>query len=473
MSTLNTEAQAHLDGWYPGLAYAPGPTCRKFIRSNARRHLLRTANQVGKTMAGAKKMDNWCLANADKVFAVLVADLENLYKEVCEKIHAVITATELIPATKYTKGKGYYTYGAKGIQYKNGTRVLFRTGKGPLQGLESFSADAGWIDEVPSPDHYGAFIRGVHGPCWVTFTPIGRDPKWFRAKVEGDPETGEEPEEKWEQDVAVMSKEECPWKEQWEVDEDIRKIDIFQRPQRVRGEWEGPTEARRLTAFGAYSVVGESLSPEHENAWYLEWRERTSWWSTTSFDHGENAGKEFALLFRWDAERVVVIDEYINTNATNPTEDAKHTVAMLKRRGVPMARVKRWLGDANSAGKGSVGESVNQMLGKALSGCLGLHPGAIHVRVPNKGKGSVEYGLQVINIAFEARELFIHERCRRLIRCVRHYQATKGPREPEKDGIDTLRYGGVDILCNSQRPSTKLYAGGMPTMKRGGFGQRR
>ena len=450
---LESEAAALLNGWYPGLAYLPGPKLGAFIEDPGRRLLARSASQVGKTRAGAKKMDNWCLANPGQVFGVLIADLQNHYAEVCVKIEETITLPALDPATTYTEGKGYYIHGKKGIKYANGARVLFRSGSGPVQGLESFSARAGWVDEVPNRAHYNAFMRGIHGPVWVTFTPIGRDPRWFRAKVEGDPDTGEKPEEVWVQHVAALSREECPWRTEEEIAEIVAKTDPYERAQRLFAAWEGPTESRRFTAFTNHSITDEDLE---DNAW-----------STISGDHGESAGKEFFVLIRWTKDRVVVTDEYVNPTATKPMEDAQGIVAMMKRRGVPYARVKRWLGDANSAGKGNVGESVNGMLGAALASCFGI-AGRVPIVVPAKGKGSVAYGEQVMNIAFDAQELWVHRRCVKFIACLRHYQAT-GPRDPDKDGIDGGRYGIVDVLCNSGRPSTKLYAGGMPKLRFGGW----
>lgn len=451
---LESEAAAILSGWYPGLGYSPGPTVQAFIESTDRRVLLRAASQAGKTCGAAKKMDNWCLANPGEVFAVLIADLDNHYAEVCAKIAEVITVPELAQATSYIDGRGFYTHGSRGINYRNGARVLFRSGSGPPQGLESFSARAAWVDEVPKRANFNAFMRGLHGPMWVSFTPIGRDPRWFRIKVEGDPETGEKPDEHWVQCVAQLSVEECPWRTQADIDEMVAKTDPYERAQRIRAEWEGPTEARRFTAFTERSITDEDLGP--------------SAWATVSGDHGEGAGKEFFLLIRWTATRVVITDEYVNPVATVPMADAKSIVAMLKRRDVPYARVKRWLGDANSAGKGNVGESVNGMLGAALASCYGL-PGRVGVAVPKKGAGSVDYGEQVMNIAFESQEVAVHRRCVKLIRCLRHYQAL-GPRDPEKHGIDGTRYGLVDVLCNSGRPSTRLYAGGMPTLSFGGWG---
>jgi len=443
-----------LADWYPGLAYCPGPTLARFIASPDRRILARAASQVGKTQAGAAKMDAWCLVHHDTVFGVLVADLQNHYGEVCAKIAQVITEPELDPATHYADGRGYYVHGKPGIRYRNGTRVLFRSGTGPVQGLESFSAGAAWIDEVPQKTHYNAFMRGIHGPVWVTFTPIGRDPAWFRRRVEGDLATGEPPEERWTQFVAPLSQAECPWRTPEQVAEMVAKTDPFERAQRIRAEWEGPTEDRRFTALRADSVTTEDLGVDA--------------WATWGIDHGEVAGREFGVLLRWDQKSVVVSDEYVNPVATKPAQDAQGIVAAMQRRGVPLPRVRRWLGDANSAGKGNVGESVNAMLGRAISSCLGAGPTSVAVVVPRKEAGSVELGEQIINIALDSGELRIHERCVHLLRCLRHYQAL-GPRDPEKHGIDALRYALVDVLCHSGRPSTRLYAAGAPVLSFGGY----
>lgn len=445
MDDLEGSAEALLGSWHGALTYRPGPTCSAFIASDGRRDLLRAPNQIGKTRAGARRADRWSLAHPGGVFGVLVADLVNAYPEFCAKVHETISLPELDPATTYTENKGFTLHGRHGLRYRNGARWLFRTGSGPLQGLEVFSAHAGWIDEVPTPAHYSAFVRGVHGPLWVTFTPIGRDPKWFRRKVEGDPDTGEPPEEQWRQFVPELSVRECPWRTPAQIAEMIAKVDPVYRPQRCRGEWDGPTLARRFTAFTDESIVDDL--PTGGGPWHYSW----------GIDHGEGAGKEFAVLIAWNSKHVVVLDEYVNADATRPDTDAEGILAVMARRGVAVAQVRHWRGDANSAGKGSVGESVNAMLGRAIGMRLGW-PGPVAISAPHKGPGSVDAGEQMMNVALDAREMLVHRRCRKFIHAIWHYQAT-GPNDPDKHGIDGARYALVEILTASNRPSTRLYAG--------------
>lgn len=430
---------------YPGAFYSPGPTISRFIASRHYRDLLRAPNQVGKTLAGAKRADAWSLMHPGSVFGVLVADLENHYPELSVKVAEVITWPEIDPATIYVDGRGFYLHGRRGIRYKNGVRWLFRSGGGPVQGLEGFTAGAAWVDEVARPANYYAFVRGVHGPIWQTLTPIGRDPAWVRARVEGDPATGEPPEEDWHQYVPELSVTECPWRSEAEIRAMVAKYDPIERPQRVRGEWEGPARDRRFTAMHADCIVHDDPTD------YL--------WAGIGMDHGENAGREYAALIVWDDQTVTVIDEYVNPTATDPEADGVSVAAMLERRSVPFARIKLWRGDANSAGKGSVGESVNQQLGPVLGRCFGVPQ--VMVTVPAKAKGSVAFGERCINIALERRELRVHARCKRLIRALWHYQAA-GPRDPEKDPIDGLRYVLLEALTQPTRPSRSIYLGARP-----------
>lgn len=428
---------------YPGAFYTPGPSCARFIASDERRLLLRAPNQVGKSLAGARRADRWSLANPGRVLGVLIADLDNHYAEVSRKIYDVVTLPEVHPDSSYVDGKGWYTNGRRGLKYRNGCRWLFRSGSGSTAGLEGFSADAGWVDEVPQRGHYGAFVRGVHGPLWVTLTPIGRDPAWFRRRVEGDPETGAPAEEAgWVQLVPSLSVEECPWRTAAQVQEMIDKTDPFERPQRIHAEWEGPTEGRRFSAFTGDHVLSEAPGGEYR--------------VTVTMDHGEGVGRQHALLVLHNRRRVVVVDEYVNDTTTTPDADVRGILAMLHRHDLTPPMVDHWWGDVNSAGKLSAGRSVNDEIEAAFARAAGLRVSPISIRKPNKRAGSVEYGERLLNIAFAADELHIHERCRRLVRSLWHYT---GPKDDDlKHPIDALRYGVQPILTDKRRPSAqRLY----------------
>lgn len=445
LGDLRAELAVVLAWWYPGLAYRPGPTLARFIGSDERRLLLRAPNQVGKTLAGAKRADAWSLAHPGQVLGVLVPDLANHYPELCAKIARVITEPELDPATTYAEGRGYTVHGRHGIRYRNGARWLFRSGSGGLQGLEGFSANAGWCDEVPERGHWGAFTRGVHGPLWVTMTPIGRDPRWFRRRVEGDADTGAPAEEPgWTQYVPALSLEECPWLDADDLEERRRKTDPYEAAQRLRGEWDGPTADRRLTAMSSEAVLDAMPTGD--------------WRVVVTMDHGEGAGHEHVLLVLWDSERVVIADEYVNATPTNADEDAAGILAMLARNRVSWHQVDRWVGDVNSAGKLGPGSSVNDALRAAITRRVGVPvAGWPSIATAAKGPGSVERGERLLNLALASGELRIHRRAARTIRAMWSYT---GGDSDSTHAIDAMRYGVAPILTDRLRPSARrLYVG--------------
>jgi hypothetical protein len=444
-----TSAEAILAGWYDGLVYTPGPTVGAFIASDGLRDLLRAPNQVGKSLGGAARADRFSLEHPGSVLGVLVADLDNHYAELSGKIAEVITMPALDPASRFIDGKGWYTNGRRGIRYRNGSRWLFRSGSGSTAGLEGFSADAGWVDEVPQRGHYGAFTRGVHGPLWVTFTPIGRDPRWFRERVEGNPETGAPALEQWQQFVPELSEVECPWLTAEDIAERIAKTDPYERPQRIHAAWEGPTEGRRFTAFTDAAIVSDA------DVVRLFGRSRPL--VVLAADHGEGTGRECWLMIVYDRRHVVILDEYVNDKPTTPAEDVTGVLAMLTRRGAGVGAVDRWVGDVNSAGKANAGSSVNRDFEQAFADALELPACPFRIDKPHKGKGSVEYGERLLNVAFSAGELRVHERCKRTIRSMWHYVGP-GVSEDIKHPIDTARYGVQPVLMDRTRDNyARLY----------------
>jgi hypothetical protein len=459
---VTASAPTILEEWYPGLLYTPGPTLGRFIRSIDPRILARCANQIGKTWAGAKRADMASLgelpgvAQVPNLGAVLIADLDNHYPEVCQKIAQVITMTALHPDCHFVEGKGFYCRGRRGIQYANGSRWIFRSGTGGRTvGKAGFTADWQWVDEIPDRAHYNEFTRGLRGgaPQWVTATPIGMPREWFRTKLEGDAETGAPPDERWEQFVAVLSTEECPWLQQWEVDARIASTDPFERAQRIYAEWEGPTEGRRFIGLTQDNII--------DDAGFARAFRNSAPLVTIAADHGEGVGSEFWAMLVHDKHKIAVVDEYANTRPTKPSEDVPHILAMLMRQGANIAHVDRWVGDVNSSGKANAGSSVNRDFEAAFAAYLfPQQKGAVcpfEIGKPYKKPGSVEYGERLLNIALAANELLVHERCVKTLRALRGYvNPTKTA--DLKHPIDVLRYGAQPVLLDRKRPSySKLY----------------
>ena len=432
----------------PDEAYAPGPTIGAFHASESRLRLLRAPNQVGKTYAGAWEGNRHSLEHPGSVGNVLIADLDNHYSEVCAKIWEVIARAELAPTCKYVEGKGFFTGGKRAIKYRNGSRWVFRGGKSDQMAGAGLTAHWGWCDEIPPRPLFNEWLRSLsrhRGPGWVTLTPVGRPVEWFRERVEGldgRPAGDVMPDGSpmWAQFVPELSVVECWWMTDDQIEEITATTDPDEAPQRLRGEWEGPTSDRRLNGMSAERIIEHV--PDGE------------WTVTVTMDHGEGVGREHAVLLYHDATRFVVVDEYHNPHATTPEEDAQGVAAMLLRNGLSLLHVDRWRGDVNSAGKLGAGASVNDEMERAFAKMLGTERCPFRIEKAAKGAGSVAYGERLLNYALHRGDLSMCERARVTVRCAWHYRGPKD--EDRKHAIDALRYGLADVLA--ARPDySRLY----------------
>jgi hypothetical protein len=425
----------------PSLIYLPGPTMARFIMSTGLRDCLRAANQTGKSVAAARRASNFSVAHPGSVLGVLVADLVNHYPELCAKVWEVIDRAALSPDCKYVEGKGFTVHGRKGVSFANGSRWLFRSGTGQQMGLEGFSADAGWIDEVPQRGHYHAFVRGVHGPIWLDFTPIGRAVGWLRHKIEGNPDSGAPPTEDWTQYVVELSLKECPFLTAAEMQRMIDKVDAHERGQRLRGDWDGPARSRVFDQFVTDCIVDEDPPRELLDAHGI------------GIDHGKQVGHQFGVLIAFNEDCVWAVDEWANSAEGSTSEDdARELVNALARRNLNLARVAHWVGDSNVQLKG--GKKLNELLSHAIAGVFGMRRGGPAFVVPTKGKGSVAYRERVLNLGFATGRLKVHKRCVRLIKALYGHQG--GATDPSKDACDALGYVAMDRLIDIDIPAMSL-----------------
>lgn len=441
-------ADARPDEWY-----TPGPTIAAFHGSrDCRRRLLRAPNQVGKTLAGGWEANAYSLSMPGSVGLVVIADFERHYKGFCRKVWEVIARDQLDPACKYIEGKGFYTHGSRGIKYRNGTVWEFRSGRSDVQALEGITADWVWVDEVPSADHWGGIVRATvarNAPLWMTFTPIGRPVRWLREKVEGNPATNTPPdldadgEPMWRQFVPELSVVECHWLTAQRIQEIIEEYPAEERPQRARGEWEGITTDRAFSAFVEAQCVEGYEAPPPQAQWGL------------GADHGELAGREVVQLVAWverpDWVEFWVVDEYVSTTRSDETEDARGILAMLGRNNVNPYRITKAKGDTNSGGKGAKGDSINQMISRAIALQLGHAPHMPPFRFEpaDKRGGMMAAGVKLINVGLARSQFWVHPRCVHTRAGLRHWS---GQDDEYKHAMDALRYIATDVLDRATLP---------------------
>lgn len=438
----------------PDQLYTPGKTIGQFLGSTSRLALGVMANQTGKTTSLCWFANKCCLAfdkskGGPGVFLFMIADLDNHYPTVCQKLWEVCARSELDPNTKYTDGKGFYTHGKRLVKFKNGARIEWRGGKGEVMAVAGVTADLGGAcDEIPMRGHFAEFLRACQrwsAPVRVGFTAVGRPAEWFEERVrgrEGRPpgDVDSDGQPMWDLYQCAYSVEECPWLTQEQVDETIAQTDPAQIPQRIYGEWEGPTMDRRFTGMRKSNIIVEPPT-----AFYKV---------HVGMDHGENVGHQTAVSIFEDPKsgKVIITDDYVNERATTTEADADAISVMLDSRNMTIMSVDRWVGDVNSGGKNAEGASINTLLEEAFADMLGVGNCPFRIETAQKGAGSVAFGERMINLALERGDLLVCESAARAIRALWGYRGAK--RDPEAHIIDAIRYTVLPILQKNPTYST-------------------
>ena len=442
----------------PFFSYEATAGLLPFLTSSHARRLLRAPNQIGKTWAICWEawahligVDRFKQPRAPSSGWFVVADLENTYPVISEKLHDLEPTDWLDPATHYTPGKGYQTNGKNMVRTKLGHTIAFRGGEGSAMSLAS--GTIGWLafDEVPKRQHFSEGISRVavkEAPVFVGLTPINRPTGYLRERVEGNPETGTPPTEEWVQFRPSLTQADCTTesgrviRSQASIDKQTAGYDAWEFGQRVYGEWEGVTVGRRLGSFTASNVIDLSDVPPLDLDTGDELR--------VGIDHGEGNGKQMAYLAAVSGRRFWLLGEYIGKGQTTPREDARGILAMLDSVGVHPFAVARWFGDVNSAGRLGGGEKYNAFLEQAIADELGHSQRPVSIETPSKGKGSVSAGESAMNHAMKEGRFSVVNTCGAFQHSARNYT---GREADLKDAIDAARYAVADRLIATRTPS--------------------
>ncbi len=421
----------------PLLTYRPGPPQLACLRDQARIRLLRAPSQSGKTTSAAWDLVQACLGThpwrpnkGGPIAARVVCHSYQQSLVVQAKIHAMVPEGAYDPETVYHPVRGYRH---RTIRFRNGSHVMVHTTSQERLALASATLDYVWIDEPPPPSVYAecaSRIVQTGGSLILTMTPVGRPLGWLREEVERDGSPISEHH-------YGLSVEACPWMTQAQVDEAIQHCLPSQRPQVIRGEWDGVTPDRYLSGWTDDRISSEPPSAPGGLVDVL-----------LGMDYGERPGSTVChLIYSWaDSDgrgHAHVWDSYVSTTATTPMDDAYGISDMLERNDLSLASVDRAVGDVNSAGKAAArgGRSVNDHMTRALAAIAGTQH--IEVQRPRKGPGSVVRGARSVNVALLEDRLRVHPRCAALIETGRHWQ---GKDDDLKHAFDALSYGVADRL---------------------------
>ena len=424
--------------------------------------LLRAPNQIGKTYAGIAE-DWWFLTGThpfrkcppppNKLW-IMLADLDNQYREFCEKMHELEPPGVLAKGCKYKEGSGYYFGSARQIVCANGSQVVFRSGMGASTASASGTADALHIDEPPKPHHFYEAIRSVmhrDGPIWMTFTPVGRPVTWLKLRVEGDLDNGIIPTEKWSQTVPELTMQAVsthrsnrPTRTRESIERQIRTYKgTEEEAQRLRGAWAGIATGRRFTGFNPTKhIFGDSRLSQIE---YNHLRIGYDWGETP----GSQIGYVIGVIGSKQPYSYDVLREIPGSTRSTPGQDAAQLLMTLTEMGIPHELMSKRgsiepfiqiRGDINSAGKIGAGQSVNSAFADQLTIQSGYQ---VDVLTPTKRPGSVRAGEMALNVAALEDRLKIASTCHLLRGSLEGYT---GAESDLKHPLDAVRYGIGDLL---------------------------
>ena len=428
---LSPEEQRVLASLLPSFAFQPSRRQAGFLGSSHPRRLLRAGNQVGKTVAGAHEA--WGLATGlhpwkrtkrgPSLGLIVSADWGSYVAVVAAAMHGLCPWSLIDANNAFSKERGWKN---RTITLKNGSQILFRSANQGTTAIAGIKADWVWIDEPPPPDIWSEAVSrtaNTGGPVYMTMTPIGRPVEWLREHVEGVPELGIPAREEWEQHRLRLTVEDCPYKTQALIDAQLSGCPSWELPQRRDGEWEGAEPEMLMEAFT--SAVLTTLP------------DGITYQVALGIDHGERAGKECALLACWNrqARRVHIVAEYKSRSASVPAEDFQGMCAAIRAAGFdPMHDIDTITGDVNSAGKVAAGRKVNDLFAELFERPVGR---------PNKGPGSIDHGVRILNYAMASGILTIDAGCVGLVKSLKNWT---GANDDLKDFIDALRYVAVPVV---------------------------
>lgn len=435
----------------PLAAYQPTPGQLRFHKAPGRVRLLRAPNQVGKSHCGAAEALWWLLGKHPHQAIPpapnrgrLVPYSDDSAKEVEARLAELLPRGSLHPDCRYDADRGFRVGRRRILRLRNGSSLSIISQEAGTMAAAGATLDFVWFDEPPPPSVFSegvARTTSTGGRVWLTLTPIGRPCAWLREEVERG---------SVEEIHFGLSVQSCPWLTQADVDQITAHTLEGERPQRIHGDWEGVTPDRYYGAW-ADALVTDEL-PDCEVKLGL------------GIDHGEDAGREAALLVAFKPDRhdprCWFLDEYVSRGHTGIEADAQGILDMLARWDLGPEAIDEARGDTNSAGKSEAGYKVNQLLTEAVARMSGLpeHSPPFRIQPARKGPGSVAYTSRLLHSAMVRGGLTVHPNCASLIEAFRHWRGPGGSAANRdlSHSLDAARYIGREFLDTRARTGAPL-----------------
>ena len=426
---------------HPADAFIPSPALRGLMDNESKRIFVRAANRVGKSSHMAVKLVKAMLARPNGRYRAVGVSYRQSIEVVSKLLAQYIPKVQLVPGCVYTETNGWIHHL---IRLTNGTICQIKSSDQKAIAHAGENLDGVWIDEIPPQDillECATRVMSKEGFLWVDATPIGRPVQYLRDAVEADDSV-------WHQYVVPLSKENCPWYSREQIERWITEARAFPDSfeQKINGAWEGTTQARAFVGFDSTVLFDDFGLLPQKCRWGI------------GVDHGEGIGNQCAVLVCWDREHIWILDEYVSTKPTTPKEDARAILGMLQQNGLAAHNVHSWVGDTNSSGKSTPGQSINKLLGVQIAELEGYRWDAIKIGDPVKGPRSVDMGERLLDAGFLRSQVRVHARCTHLVHALRHYRGG-GKDEELKHILDALRYVAFPVLTafNKSYTSPRQY----------------
>lgn len=417
-----------------------------FLSSTAPIKLARSGNQVGKTTMGLVDCIYRCLgahpytlvrAAPIEAWIVVVSWEQSL--GIQQKLWNLLPKDAIDPETTFIPGRGLVGK-VPIVRFRNGSVLRIRTVNQGALALAGSTIDFVLVDEPPPQSVWSELVPRVmrnRGRIAVTLTPVGAPLGWLKELAERGVVQDMHFPLTVENTTPIGGR---PLLEQADIDRLEQQVLPMERRQRIHGDWDSGFAAGRVFQAFDPNLHVSDLLPEGECQVGI------------GIDHGSEGGSQVATLVVVSREggvegnpRFWVLDQVISTGATTPEQDARDILAMLRRNNMRVESVDRWVGDRKHGGRRWGGKKSNALLMQGFERELRLPVGAIPFRIHTAWKpaGSVFEGSRILHSAMLRGDFTVHTRCKALIEDLRLWE---GDDDEHKHGIDSLRYGAVELV---------------------------
>jgi len=219
--------------------------------------------------------------------------------------------------------------------------------------------------------------------------------------------------------------------------------------------------------------MGRSRTPRRDAAYFSAWRgelvvdrstrDLAGWRVGVGIDHGSKPGSQRVIVVacggRGLYSQVHVLAEWAGQGRTDTRQDAQAILDMLDGLGLSLDDVDQWVGDRAHRGDKRGGKKSNTRLKQAMAEVLGHNTGrrgwSEHLpkplrfmTTPRKYDNSVWEGCEILHrlMVQEPARFTVDPSCHDLIEDLNEWHGSTSPTDPNKHGIDALRYIAVPMV---------------------------